>query len=361
MTTTVPLPEPSEQHLLGLTGQDPWRPDVLDGYEALDLVLPDSPPVDGEPKRALVATLVRRSGPRLGRRAVLSIHGYNDYFFHTHLADLFGARGVDFYAIDLRRYGRSLREGQLPSYVGEVAHYFDDLDAALDVIRADHDDIAIAAHSTGGLTAALYVNARPGAVNALMLNSPWLDLHGTPWLTAFVAPMIDTLGRRKPTAAIPLPGNDFPTRSWHVSYGGEWDYNLDWKAPPPSPIHYGWLRAVVRGHEQIAKGLSIDVPVLVALSSRTNFSRIWSPKLRRADIVLDVNQIAKRAPLLGSNVTVVRIKDGMHDLGLSLPEVRARYFEALGTWMDAHWPSHDLVRDGDDPLAQGSDAGEGRA
>lgn len=60
----------------------------------------------------VVATLVRRRAERPSGRAVLYVHGFVDYFFQTHLADFFAERGWDFYALDLRKYGRSLLPGQ---------------------------------------------------------------------------------------------------------------------------------------------------------------------------------------------------------------------------------------------------------
>ena len=56
----------------------------------------------------MVATLVRLRAAAPTRRAVLYLHGFVDYFFQTHLAEFFTERGYDFYALDLRKYGRSL-------------------------------------------------------------------------------------------------------------------------------------------------------------------------------------------------------------------------------------------------------------
>ncbi|HEU4347317.1 MAG TPA: alpha/beta hydrolase, partial [Actinoplanes sp.] len=71
----------------------------------------DLPPDDEGP---VVATLVRRRADNPSRRAVLYVHGWVDYFFQTHLADFFVERGWDFYALDLRKYGRSLLAHQTP-------------------------------------------------------------------------------------------------------------------------------------------------------------------------------------------------------------------------------------------------------
>jgi alpha-beta hydrolase superfamily lysophospholipase len=68
---------------------------------------------------------------------VLYLHGYVDYFFQTHLAEFFTARGYDFYALDLRKYGRSLRSHQTPNFCRDIAEYYPEIDRALKIIRDD--------------------------------------------------------------------------------------------------------------------------------------------------------------------------------------------------------------------------------
>ena len=98
----------------------------------------------------VIATLVFRPAPEpIG--AVLQIHGYSDYFYQTVAADFWVAQGYDFYAIDLRKYGRSLLPGQTPAYVEQLDTYYEELDAALEIIAKRHDHIVVSAHSTGGL------------------------------------------------------------------------------------------------------------------------------------------------------------------------------------------------------------------
>ena len=54
---------------------------------------------------------------------MLYVHGWNDYFFQTHLADHMADLGFDFYAVDLRRYGRSLRRGHLRGFITDLDDY----------------------------------------------------------------------------------------------------------------------------------------------------------------------------------------------------------------------------------------------
>jgi alpha-beta hydrolase superfamily lysophospholipase len=141
-----------------------WDTDLLDGYVSTEIALPDAARMPGEPADVeVLATLVRRDEPRRSRRAVLYVHGWNDYFFQTHLGDFWAGLGYDFYALDLRRYGRSLRVGHLPGFTTDLDDYDVELDAAADLIAADHDQLVVVGHSTGGLVTALWAGRRPGA------------------------------------------------------------------------------------------------------------------------------------------------------------------------------------------------------
>jgi alpha-beta hydrolase superfamily lysophospholipase len=314
-----------------------WTPDFLGGYETTDLVLPDTEPAPGEPSDVeLVATLIRKSGPRVGSRAALYVHGWNDYFFQTHVADYLTDLGYDFYAIDLRRYGRSLRPGQLRGFITNLDDYSLELDAAADLIAVDHDRLLLIGHSTGGLVTALWAAHNADRLEALILNSPWLDIQGAAIVRTLGSPVIDKLGSRAPTSVIRLPDLGFNARSMHLSLGGEWDYDLTLKSTPGPPIRTGWLRAILLGHQKVAAGLGIGVPILVLASATTDFSRRWHEGLRTVDSVLDVEQIAARAVRLGPHVTVVRIPEGLHDLTLSAPHVRKQALDEIGRFVEAY-------------------------
>ncbi|HEX7250052.1 MAG TPA: alpha/beta fold hydrolase, partial [Burkholderiales bacterium] len=152
-----------------------WRPDaLLPGFETLELRSPDD--YDGP----VTATLVRLPGGEAPRGAALYVHGYTDYFFQRHMAERFAAEGYAFYALDLRKHGRSLRPGQHQNFCKSVAEYYEDIDRALDAIGAP---VLLAGHSTGGLVASLYAHegGRRGEVSALWLNSPFFDWRVPDW------------------------------------------------------------------------------------------------------------------------------------------------------------------------------------
>ena len=259
-----------------------WSPDFLVGYETTELALPGAEPAPGEPADVeLVATLIRKSGPRIGTRAVLYLHGWNDYFFQTHVADYLTDLGYDFYAVELRRYGRSIRPGQLRGFITDLDDYAVELDAAANLIAVDHDRLLLMGHSTGGLIAALWAAHNADRLEGLILNSPWLDMQGSAIVRTLGTPVIDALGSRAPTSVIRLPDLGFTARSLHISLGGEWDYDLTLKSRPGPPIRTGWLRAVLLGHQRVAAGLAIGVPILVLASAKTEFARRWHEGLTR--------------------------------------------------------------------------------
>lgn len=173
---------------------------------------------------AVVATLVRRSAKPRGKsaRAVLHIHGFADYFFQTPVADFWTSRGYDFYALDLRKYGRSLQPHQTPNFTTDLMVYYEELDQAYDRImtRDRHDQILISAHSTGGLVAPLWLHDTGRAVTGVVLNSPWLDLQGSLLLRTAGTKAIDQVGARRPYQAIPRTVSGLYAKSLHSDHAG---------------------------------------------------------------------------------------------------------------------------------------------
>lgn len=310
-------------------------PDILGApYEARTLAL--APAADGT---ALSATLVRRVAGHdsANHRAVLHVHGFADYFFQTAYADHWLARGYDFYAVDLRRYGRSLRPGQLANYTDDLGEYYEELDLAWAEVSASHRQVVVSGHSTGGLTVPLWVADRDLEPAALVLNSPWLDMHGDPATRRLAMPVIHRLGSRQPLRQIPRKVSGSYARSLHRELDGEWDFNLDWKPVRSWPVYAGWLRAIRTGHARIARGLDLTMPVLVLTSAHSGHpAGSDDPVVRCTDIVLDVEQIRRRAPLLGRHVTLAMIEGVIHDVFLSSAIPRKRAFAELDTFLGGY-------------------------
>ncbi|HMR49361.1 MAG TPA: alpha/beta hydrolase [Arachnia sp.] len=314
-----------------------WLPDTeLPGYEQFTIPLPEAPTYAFEQPGSLVATVVRRNPPS-GDRAVLYVHGWNDYFFQTHLADSLTADGFDFHALELRRYGRSLREGHLAGYIAAMEDYFVELDLAMDLLReAGYREIVLMGHSTGGLVAALYAHERPGAFSALVLNSPWIELQGSPVIRPAAQPVFRAMSAVAPTTVLVAYETSNYARSICVELEGEWAYNLALKGNQAFGVRIGWLRAVMAGHARVEQGLAIDCPVLVLTSAHSDFSRKWHEGLMTADVVLNVDRIAARVHQLGRHVTLVRIEGAVHDIVLSAAPVREIFFDEVERFLAAY-------------------------
>jgi alpha-beta hydrolase superfamily lysophospholipase len=311
--------------------------DILGGHylrRTIDLGTDDEGPV--------VATLVSRKADNPTGRAVLYVHGYVDYFFQEHLAEFYVTRGYDFYALDLRKYGRSLLSHQTPNFVRTVSEYFPELDEAARIIRDEdgHDRLLINAHSTGGLITALWAHRvrDAGIVDGLFMNSPFFEINVPAVQRRTLGPAIDALARVRPYARVRASVSMAYGHSIHATHYGEWNYNLEWKPLESFPVRAAWLAAIRSAQARLHKGLSIPVPVLVACSTRSFRGPSWTEAAMRADAVLDVEQIAHYASRLGSHVTIVRIDGGLHDLTLSAPPVRAKVFEELDRWMGTYLP-----------------------
>lgn len=81
-------------------------------------------PMPDDYEGKVIATLLRADSTAPSDRAVLYLHGYIDYFFQTHMAERFAGEEWNFYALDLRKYGRSLRPINMPIIVRTCTNIF---------------------------------------------------------------------------------------------------------------------------------------------------------------------------------------------------------------------------------------------
>jgi alpha-beta hydrolase superfamily lysophospholipase len=344
-----------------------WEPDVLPGYWQQTFALGPDPDGEGE----LVATLVRRGEPDpAATRAVLLVHGFTDYFFNTELAGHFAARGFAFYALDLHKCGRSWRDGQTPHFSTNLARYDTELERALDVIGAvSPAKVLVYGHSAGGLIVSLWLDRlhSRGAtqrkhVTGLVLNSPWLDLQGPAILrTKPTSAAIGAVSRfRKLLVVRPTTEGGYGA-TLHRDYGGEFDYNLQWKPIGGFPVTSGWIHAILRGQAKLHRGLDVGVPNLILRSDRSVREVSDPDAIQRGDAVLDVNQIARWAGCIGNRTTVVPIADAKHDVFLSVAESRQSAYRELDRWLDWYiaWSGGQERWGHLPPEGQGDDPGKG--
>ena len=300
----------------------------------------------------------RKTNPRNPAFAFLAVHGWNDYFYQTELARYVDSIGGAFYAVDLRKYGRSLREGQTFGYIRDFDEYDDELHICRDLIYGELGPkipLVLYGHSTGGLACALWADRHPGAADGLVLNSPWLEYHGSTGMRQAGAPVVEILARTSPTFVLPTAEDDFYQRAltaWRPDPDAEavpghegsddpfwttgWNPKPEFRTGSGAPVRPGWLSAVLNGHARVAAGLDVGCPILVLTSARSLTGNTWSEDFRAVDSVLDVKQIWKRVPELGSHTTLVKLDDAVHDVTFSRREVRERAFEEIGRFLRAY-------------------------
>ena len=308
-----------------------WSADILgDGYEATTID-------QGKDYSGNVVSMVARKLDECGNhRGVLYVHGYNDYFFQKEMGDRFVDSCYNFYAVDLRKYGRSLRDGQRPYEARDVKEYYADIDSALRVMAEDGiDDVTLIGHSTGGLVASSYMNANPSPmVRRVVLNSPFLEWNMGGFMRKVALPTVSAMGKLFPKLSISQGNSTAYGESLLMDYHGEWTYDTDWKTLKPRKVTAGWLRMISNAQKNLKKKSDIKVPVLLMHSDHSVSGDKYTPDFQAGDAVLNVDDISRIGKTLGGDVTEVTIPDGLHDLILSAPEPREKTYRAIFDWLD---------------------------
>ena len=308
-----------------------YQLDVLgSGYEQATLDFPDD--YEGQ----VTATLVRKKAEHATRKAVLYIHGFIDYFFQTEMAEQFNQHGFDFYALDLRKYGRSHLPHQKYYNVREMAEYDAEITQALEIMGAEgHDAVLLCGHSTGGLTTTLYAAHHPDhpLIKALWVNSPFYDFNMNLIKKKLGLPNLSRVGKICPDLEFPSELNKWYVTSLHKSLKGEWDFNLEWKKTTYPLVRLSFIRAIFEAQKEIHQGVTLTVPALVMHSDQTKNPKKWHKHAQSSDVILDVKHIDKYARKMKGDVTISEIKGGLHDLVLSEKSVRDQVYQQLFQWL----------------------------
>lgn len=341
VVVSTPSPDP-----VAPAGSDPlWTPDLLGpSYRRRELPLGSDPDGEGE----ISATLVRHEeAPSDPAAVVLVVHGLSDYFFHTHLAEFLAARGIATYGIDLRKCGRSRRDGLTPHFTTDLERYDDELDQALEVIVAEHPDtpVLLAAHSTGGLVVPLWLGRRRdrgelAPVAGVVLNAPWFQLDVPERARPVLDPVIRTLGSVRPYYRLPLPTSDRYVISTHVDHDGDYHFDTALKPPGGVGVRAGWLAAVRRAQKRLQAGVDLPLPVLLLRSTASSVGARGAAIDVDTDLILDVRSMVRFADRVSREVTDVAVAGARHDVFLSRADVLEVVFDHFGHWLDQTLSSH---------------------
>lgn len=279
--------------LLGLELSAQWRADSISGYSQRTLQMRD------DYVGAVTATLIRHDRTTPSKRALLYVHGYNDYFFQAAMGDSIAQHGIDFYALDLRKYGRSILPHQDAFEVRDLREYYEELGAALKIIREEGaEEVYLMAHSTGGLITSLYLadTKNQDSIRAFILNSPFFDFNFSKAEEKIVLPLLTASAGIAPSKVISgvSKSPDLYAQSLLSRYHGPWDYDTHLKKDYGHPIRLGWLRAIRRGHKRVQRGLQLPMPILLMSSDKSIRAKgAWQEAFGKADLVLDVKDIQR--------------------------------------------------------------------
>lgn len=291
------------------------------------------------PGRPDVAVLVHeRDAGRLAaesKAAALYLPGFLDTFCHVGQAAAFRALGVPLAGLDMRRCGRATRSAASRDDLRDICVREEEIGLALDRLRElGAERIVLIGHSTGGLQAALWAADHPGTVDAVVLNSPWLDHYGSRLERGPLTRAVDRLGARSPSTPISwlLPRY---ARSLHRDYGGEFDFDPAHKPLVVTAVRAGFLRTVRRAQARVAAGgVRIGVPLLVAHSDASGHPKLPRRReLANRDCVLGVEDMKRLAPLLSPDVEMLEVPGGRHDLALSERPARELYTREVTAWV----------------------------
>lgn len=203
--------------------------------------------------------------------------------------------------------------------------------------------------SLGGLIATFYGQngTRRDAIDGLILNSPYLAALK---LSKTETTLINMLIRLNLSHEI----EDFwYGRTIHKSSRGEWSFDLKKKPIDKIRIYGAFFSAIRSVQRSIEQGeINLSCPILVMCSNRSiKPTKQWRDEYQNgkksfafqsfkfssfssADLILDVRMIKKAASQIGSNLNIVEIIDGKHDLFLSKESSREKAFQIMFQWLE---------------------------
>ena len=353
--------EAMHEVLLDPSSEIDVHPDVIEyslSNESVDAVLGEPYkvyPIETSPDSEEVfhSTLIEYpfgSSPRSESRStslrgiILYVHGFNDYFFQTELAEKADSAGFAFFAIDLHRCGRSLKSEDARADMRSVREFYAELDVAVELSKKiavdDYDEaeripFVILGHSQGGLITSSYVNDRKDELfAALVLNSPFLDMNFNWPMRKIVLPILSEIALFMPDFSVGSTGDPNYAYSLLKREKGEWEYIEEWKSAERPTQYLGWVRAIMNAQGRLHSKSDIKTPVLVLHSGCSAEGDEWTDDYMHCDGVLNVEHIAEWAPHLGENVTTKVIQDGLHDLLLSRKDGRDKAYHEIFEFID---------------------------
>jgi alpha-beta hydrolase superfamily lysophospholipase len=266
------------------------------------------------------------------KKALIWIHGFNDYYYHFHIGDKLLNEGYDIYALTLRRYGEVCSNKEGLFYTNNLDEYLEDIDNVFNFIsKYNYEKIFLYGHSTGGLTSTIYCQKGEyrDKINGLILNAPFFDFNDSIFNEFLLKHIVSRIGYFFPRFKLKKYNpNKYNANSEEIYE--RFYFNDNYKLRGGSPVYAGWIYTINKHQELIKnKNISLDIPILVIYSDKT----IAGNKQDKGDNTLDMSEINKYSDYLGNNVKEVIIKDAIHDVLCSEDKPRKEAIKCMFDWL----------------------------
>ena len=284
------------------------------------------------------ANLIYKIKPN-SKKAVLYIHGFNDYFFNKEFASNFLNQGYSFFAIDLHNHGKNMTKKTKRYYFKDIKEFYPEINRAIDIMENKYkiENITLYGISQGALVAALFENDNE-RVDKLILDSPFFDFHFNWAMENLALPVVAQLGEFFPEFALKSDDENVFGKTLHKDFDGEWDIDMNLKAiTKNAPIYLGWINAVYKAQQRLQNGLDIRVPSLILYSDKSTSEKANKRYLHNTDIVLDVKDMKHYSDMLSmdkSLVTKEEVTNAMHGILISPKEVRQDAYNRMFKWLN---------------------------
>lgn len=153
------------------------------------------------------------------------------------------------------------------------------------------------------------------------------------WKKKLALPRLSALAKRFPSLKFPSELNKWYVVSLHKDLQGEWDFSLEWKKKTYPKVYLSFVRAIFEAQKEIHHGVQLNIPSLIMHSHKTTYPKKFNQDAQSTDVILEVKDIIKYANKIQGDVSVMSIQNGLHDLVLSAPPVRAQVYQQLFAWL----------------------------
>ena len=146
-------------------------------------------------------------------------------------------------------------------------------------------------------------------------------------------PVVVFVGKHLPKVKIAGGFTEEYGKYLHQTCKGEWDYDLTWKPHVAPSINLGWVRAIYMAQQELKKPFRVTCPVLVLHSEESVTDTRNKGQIQTRDAILNAEDIKRIARNIQGKVDIVAIPGGLHDLVLSVKEVRGNVYREIFDWL----------------------------